>query len=62
MKIISILQWAGSHKAIALCYAGTSAALTNKVDETDIDAGSMAYLGNGDVYVFNGTQWNKVGD
>ena len=57
MKIIGILQWSASHKAVCLCYGANLAALTIKVDETDIDAGSIAYTGDGKTYVFNGTTW-----
>lgn len=61
MRIISVLTWIASHKAIALCYAGQASDLVNKIDGTELDGGSLAYLGNGDTYVFNGTTWNKIG-
>lgn len=57
MKIIGILQWEASHKAVALCYAANAAALATKVADTEIAAGSIAYTGDAKTYVFNGTQW-----
>lgn len=61
MKIISILTWTASHLAVALVYADAVADLGSKVGETALDAGSLAYLGNGKTYVFDGTNWTKVG-
>ena len=61
MKIISVLTWSASHVAVALVYAGEVSDLGNKINGTELDAGSLAYLGNGDTYVFDGENWNKVG-
>lgn len=61
MILISILSWVSSHNAIGLVYANQFSDLATEVSNTTLCAGSMAYLGNGEVYVYNGTQWNKVG-
>lgn len=61
MKIISILTWTASHLAVALVYADAEANLNGKVNETVLDSGSIAYVGNGSVYVYNGSTWTKVG-
>lgn len=61
MKIISVLTWSASHVAVALVYAGEASELGNKIGETELDAGSLAYLGDGSTYVFDGEIWNKVG-
>lgn len=62
MKIISILTWSASHLAVALVYADKATDLNDKVGETELDSGSLAYVGSGKTYVFNGTTWAKVGD
>ena len=61
MKIISILTWTASHLAVALVYADAEADLKGEVNGTVLDSGSIAYVGNGSVYVYNGTTWTKVG-
>lgn len=61
MKIISILTWTASHLAVALVYADAEADLNGVVNETILDSGSLAYVGNGSVYVYDGAEWNKVG-
>ena len=61
MKIISILTWTASHLAVALVYADAEADLNGVVNETVLDSGSLAYLGDGSVYVYNGATWKKVG-
>lgn len=60
MKIIEILKWEGSNKAIALCYAPSVEDLTFTVDDTTLDSGSLAYTAGGAVYVL-GTDWNQIG-
>lgn len=61
MKIISILTWTASHLAVALVYADAEADLNGEVNGTILDSGSIAYVGNGSVYVYNGETWTKVG-
>lgn len=61
MKLVSILTWLGSHLAIGLAYANSDAELVSEVSGTNLAAGSMAYTGAGEVYVFDGEDWNKVG-
>ena len=61
MKIISILTWTASHLAVALVYADAEADLNGEVNGTVLDSGSIAYVGNGSVYVYNGVTWTKVG-
>lgn len=61
MKIISILTWTASHLAVALVYADAEANLNGVVNGTVLDSGSIAYVGNGSVYVYNGETWTKVG-
>lgn len=61
MKIISILTWTASHLAVALVYADAETDLKGKVNETVLDSGSLAYISNGDAYVYDGSTWNKAG-
>lgn len=61
MKIISILTWTASHLAVALVYADAEADLNGEVNGTVLDSGSIAYVGNGSTYVYNGSTWTKVG-
>ena len=61
MRIISILTWTASHLAVALVYADAEANLNGAVNETVLDSGSIAYVGDGSVYVYNGSTWTKVG-
>ena len=61
MKIISILTWTASHLAVALVYADAEADLKGEVNGTVLDSGSIAYVGDGSVYVYNGSTWTKVG-
>ena len=61
MKIISILTWTAPHLAVALVYADAEADLKGEVNGTVLDSGSIAYVGNGSVYVYNGETWTKVG-
>lgn len=42
-------------------YADSSSDLVDTIRGLLISAGSLAYLGNGDVYVFDGSDWNKIG-
>lgn len=61
MKIISILTWTASHLAVALVYADAEANLNGVVNGTVLDSGSIAYVGDGSTYVYNGSTWAKVG-
>ena len=61
MKFIEAIKWEATKRAVVLVYADASTDLGTKVKGIDISSGSLAYLANGDVYVFNGTQWNKIG-
>ena len=60
MKVVEILKWEASQKAIALCYADASSDLVTKLGDLTLSKGSMCYLANGDVYVLGDT-WAKVG-
>jgi len=61
MKLIEVIKWEASNRAVVLIYAGSSSDLAATLKTMIISSGSLAYLANGDVYVFNGTQWNKIG-
>jgi len=60
MKILGIIQWEKSHQAVALCYATTYAELTDKVLDTKIAAGSIAYTSEPCTYVFDGEEWVEM--
>lgn len=60
-KMIEAIKWEATNRAIIIMYADSSSDLTNTIRGLLISAGSLAYLGNGDVYVFNGTNWTKIG-
>ncbi len=55
------MTWIASHKAIALVYAGEETELGTKIGETELEAGSLAYLGDGSTFVFDGEAWNEIG-
>lgn len=61
MKLIEVIKWEATHKAIVLVYAAASTDLADELKDINISAGSMAYLANGKVYVFDGTNWNQIG-
>ena len=61
MKLIEAIKWEASHKAIVIVYADSSSDLASELKDLTISSGSLAYLANGDVYVFNGTNWTKIG-
>lgn len=60
MKVIEILKWEASQKAVALCYADESSDLVTELGGLTLSKGSLAYLADGDVYVLGDT-WTKVG-
>lgn len=60
MKIIEILKWEASKKAVALCYANEASDLVTTLGDLVLSNGSLCYFGNGDVYVLGDT-WTKVG-
>lgn len=61
MKLIEVIKWEASHKAIVIVYAESSSDLAGELKDLTISSGSLAYLANGDVYVFDGSDWNKIG-
>lgn len=61
MKLIEAIKWEASHKAVVIVYADSSSDLASELKDLTISSGSLAYLANGDVYVFNGTNWTKIG-
>lgn len=64
MKLIEVIKWEATNRAVVIVYADSSSDLDNVIEKQSrllISAGSLAYLANGDVYVFNGTNWTKIG-
>lgn len=62
-KLIEVIQWEND-KAVALCYADASTDLGPTVSRNGksltLAKGSLAYLSNGEVYVY-GNSWTKMG-
>lgn len=62
MKVIEILKWEANKKAVALCYAESASDLVVAMsDGLQLSGGSIAYLGNGNVYVCDGSIWTQIG-
>ena len=61
MKLIEVIKWEATKKAVVLVYAAASTDLADEVGDINISSGSMAYLANGKVYVYDGTNWNEIG-
>lgn len=62
MKLIEAMRWEGDKLAICIVYADAANDLDDELpNNLMLASGSLAYLGNGDVYVFNGTNWTKIG-
>lgn len=60
MKLIEAIKWEATHKAIVIVYADSSSDLASELKDLTISSGSLAYLGNGDVYVYS-DKWTKIG-
>lgn len=64
MKLIEVIKWEATNRAVVLVYAASSSNLAGEITRMNpltISSGSLAYLANGKVYVYDGTNWNEIG-
>lgn len=61
MKLIETIKWIGNKQAVALVYAKDATMLGRWLGDLELIEGSMGYVANGNVYIFNGSSWTKVG-
>jgi len=62
MKLIEAIRWEGDKLAVCIVYADSANDLTDELpNNLMLASGSLAYVANGNVYVFNGTAWAKIG-
>lgn len=60
MKLISVLKWEANKVAVALVFASSAEDLTDHIGDLFLSRGSLAYLADGSVYVFD-FEWTEVG-
>ena len=64
MKLIEVIKWEATNRAVVLVYAKSSSNLGSVIEKQNrllVSSGSLAYLANGKVYVYDGTDWNEIG-